>query len=120
MKNILQKRGVISLLGSLISILAGFLLGFVLLLVINPSHALSGFENMLLTFNPIICGRISKEARIQTKVLLKDTSADVFPSESAVNSVLYVIVAVPCDFAEILPLELTVATYVLLLVQVFR
>lgn len=37
-------------------------------------------------FNPIICGRISKEARIQTKVLLKDTSADVFPSESAVNS----------------------------------
>ena len=48
MKNILQKRGVISLLGSLISILAGFLLGFVLLLVINPSHALSGFENMLL------------------------------------------------------------------------
>ena len=30
------------------SILAGFLLGFILLLAINPAHALTGFEDMLL------------------------------------------------------------------------
>ena len=40
MRDMLQKRGVISLLGSLVSILAGFLLGFILLLAINPAHAL--------------------------------------------------------------------------------
>ena len=48
MRDMLQKRGVISLLGSLVSILAGFLLGFILLLAINPAHALTGFEDMLL------------------------------------------------------------------------
>ncbi len=49
MRNFLRKRGTISLMGSLLSILAGLLLGFALLLIFNPQHALSGLSNMLLT-----------------------------------------------------------------------
>ncbi|NLF29039.1 MAG: ABC transporter permease [Clostridiales bacterium] len=48
-RNFFRRRGTISLLGSLLSILAGLLLGFALLLVFNPSHALTGLSNMLFT-----------------------------------------------------------------------
>lgn len=49
MRNILRRRGTLSLLGSLVSILAGLLLGFILLVIFNPSHALNGLSNMLFT-----------------------------------------------------------------------
>ena len=49
MRKFLQKRGTLSLLGSLTSILAGLLLGFILLLIFNPAHAIGGLEDMLLS-----------------------------------------------------------------------
>ena len=49
MRKFLQKRGTLSLMGSLVSILAGLLLGFILLLIFNPAHAIGGLEDMLLS-----------------------------------------------------------------------
>lgn len=49
MKNFLNKRGTISCAASLISILAGLLFGFVLLIIFNPPFALYGLKNMLTT-----------------------------------------------------------------------
>ncbi|MDO4548074.1 MAG: ABC transporter permease [Clostridia bacterium] len=44
-----KKRDLSGLAASLISIAAGLILGFILLLVFNPTKALTGFENMMLT-----------------------------------------------------------------------
>ena len=49
MRKFLQTRGTLSLMGSLVSILAGLLLGFILLLIFNPAHAIGGLEDMLLS-----------------------------------------------------------------------
>lgn len=49
MRAFLQKRGTIVLLGSILSILAGLLLGFILLLIFNAPYAVSGLSNMLFT-----------------------------------------------------------------------
>ncbi len=42
----LKKPGAVSCMASLLSILAGILFGFLLLIAFNPSHALSGLVNM--------------------------------------------------------------------------
>jgi len=47
--NFLKKRGAVSCAASLISILAGLLFGFILLIVFNPPFALYGLKNMLTT-----------------------------------------------------------------------
>ncbi len=49
MRKLLEKRGVISSVSSLVAICAGLLLGLILLFCFNPSKALYGFGNMMFT-----------------------------------------------------------------------
>lgn len=48
-QNRLGSQGFISLLASILSIVVGLLVGFVLLLILNPSHAMDGFQKILFT-----------------------------------------------------------------------